>query len=270
MKLAITGKGGAGKTTIAAIMARTLARRGWEVVAVDADPNPNLGLSLGLSPPQMARVDGIVNVLLREKTAHQHSHDAGEHGHSSDQPCEPPRVRTADEIVEEMGVVGPDGVILVETGRIERPSEGCLCCGSHGTTRRIFHDLSDVRRVVLADLEAGVNDLIWANPGSEDLVLIVTEPYVKSLEVARRSVGVARQMGVSHIVGIANRIQDEGDLDRVSAVFGDLPVFAIPDDPAVGDADRLGMPPIELTPPAPAVVAVQRVTDQLIPASTSS
>ncbi|GAC1377282.1 MAG: AAA family ATPase [Acidimicrobiales bacterium] len=266
MKLAITGKGGAGKTTVAAIMARTVARLGWQVVAVDADPNPNLGLSLGLSPPQMAQVDGIVNVLLREKSAHQHSHDAGEHEHGTDQPCEPAPVRTADEIVEQMGVVGPDGVVLVETGRIERPSEGCLCCGSHGTTRRIFHDLSDTRRVVLADLEAGVNDLIWANPGAEDLVLVVTEPYLKSLEVARRSVAVARQMGVARVVGIANRVRDESDVDRVSSVFGDLWVFAIPDDPAVADADRLGTAPMDLAPPGAAVVAVQQLTERLIPA----
>lgn len=264
MKIAITGKGGAGKTTVAGIVARTLAQGGRQVVAVDADPNPNLGMSLGLSQEELAKVDGIVNVLMRERAAHQHAHDEGAHEHAGGETCEPPPMRSADEIVTDMGVVGPDGVVLVETGRIERPSEGCLCCGSHGTTRRIFNDLSASDRVVVADLEAGVNDLIWAKPTGDDIVVIVTQPYMKSLEVAKRALGIARQMGVQHLYAVANRVQSADDVDRVRAALGDIALLEIPDDPAVAEADRSGRPAIDVIPSPPAVTAVRQLVASLL------
>lgn len=173
MKIVVTGKGGAGKTTVAAILARTLARRGREVVAVDADPNPNLGIALGLGAEDTARLEAIVNVVLREKADHSHDHS---HDPAHDRrACDPPAEQTAEELVESLSVVAPDAVRLVQTGLIERPAQGCLCCGSHGTTRRILNEVPADGRTVVADLEAGVNDLIWAYPKPGDVVLVVTD-----------------------------------------------------------------------------------------------
>lgn len=253
MKIAVTGKGGSGKTTVAAIVARSLARRGWPVVAVDGDPNPNLGIALGLGVEATSRLEGVVNAVLRERAAHRHSHEEGEpHVH-------PP----SEELADEMGVVAPDGVVLVQTGRIERPAEGCLCCGSHATTRRMFGDLDAAGKMVVADLEAGVNDLVWAYPKAEDTVLIVTEPYVKSLEVARRAAKVARELEVRRVLVVANRVEDSGDLESVRNALPGLEVVEVPEDPEVTRADRQGVAPIDAAPGSPAVRAVGELAERL-------
>lgn len=265
MKFAITGKGGAGKTTVAAIIARTIARTGTAVVAIDADPNPNLSLSLGLGAEAAAKVEGVVNVILAERLEHQRQHETGGHEHETEEePCAAPAQRTADEILDDMGVDAPDNVRMVETGRIERPAEGCLCCGSHATTRRLFADVSGEGRIVIADLEAGVNDLIWAAPAAGDAVVVVTEPSIKSIEVARRAIAIARQHGVERIIVVANRVSSDADEAAVRAIAGDLPVVVVPDDPAVMAADRNGTPPLDAAPDSPAVAVIQDLARSLL------
>ena len=105
MKIAIAGKGGSGKTTLAGTLARHMARRGRSVLAVDGDTNPNLGLSLGLGPEATAALIAARQELDREPDA--------EHE------------RTIEGIVERFGTDGPDGVRLIQVSRIERPESGC-------------------------------------------------------------------------------------------------------------------------------------------------
>jgi CO dehydrogenase maturation factor len=105
VKIAIAGKGGSGKTTVAGTLARLLARQGHSVLAVDADTNPNLGLSLGLGPETTAGLMAARQELDREPDA--------EHA------------RTIEEIIERFGADGPDGVRLIQVSRIERPDSGC-------------------------------------------------------------------------------------------------------------------------------------------------
>lgn len=258
MKLAVTGKGGAGKTTVAATLARCLARDGATVLAIDADPNPNLGLALGLGEQATRQLDGIVNAVLREKVAHAHDHD---HDGEAGMACEPPPDRTAEELVGSLGVVAPDGVTLVQTGRIERPADGCLCCGSHSTTRRIFGEVSGADRVVVADLEAGVNDLIWTKPSPEDAIVVVTEPSLKSREVARRAVQVCTDLGVQRVLVVLNRARDDADVDEVRAALPGLEVLVVPDDDAVIAADRAGVALLDAAPDSPAAVAIAGIAD---------
>ena len=266
MKIVVTGKGGAGKTTIAAILARTLARLGFEVVAVEADPNPNLGIALGLGADETARLEGIVNAVLRAKAAHSHdhSHDDGDdhdHGRSA---CDPPAEQTAEELVDNLSVVAPDEIRLVQTGLIERPAQGCLCCGSHGTTRRVLNEVPADGRTVVADLEAGVNDLIWAYPKPGDVVLVVTEAYVKSIEVARRALQVARDMGVRRSLLVVNRVEGPEDVAEVAQLFPDVDLVAVPEDPAVQQADRDGIAALDAAPDSPAVAAVAALASRLL------
>ncbi len=256
MKIAVTGKGGAGKTTVAAILARTLARDGHQVVAVDADPNPNLALALGLDDAAQSRLEGVVNVLLREKAAHRHD--------DRRPACEPPAERSVEELLAALAVTGPDGVRLIQTGLVERPADGCLCCGSHGTTRRVFGELDPAGRVVIADLEAGVNDLIWAVPRDGDTVLAVTEPYLKSLEVTRRALQVIRDLGVGRVLVIANRVAGEADTTHVRESLPGVEVVAVPDDPAIAAAERRGLAPLDTAPTSPAVGTVQALARRLL------
>ena len=111
MKIAVAGKGGSGKTTIAATLARVLARRGREVLAVDADSNPNLGVSLGLSREQAAAAATVPRDILRERAA-------------------PEGDRTSElalpmaEVTGKWGVLAPDGVVLLVMGRVAHAGAG--------------------------------------------------------------------------------------------------------------------------------------------------
>ncbi len=244
MRIAVTGKGGSGKSTISGALARHLARQGHTVVAIDADPNPNLGISLGVDRESVENMKPILNSLL----------DAG-HTHNDPTPA-------ADDLLARYGVDAPEGVRLVATGKIERPSDACLCCGSHNTTRQFFGELPADDRIVLADLEAGLNDLVWARPGPDDVVLAVTEGSAKSVEIARRACRLAEEMGVTRILGVANRTVSDDDVARISAELG-VEVFTVPEDPAVEHADHLGVATIDADPTSPAMVAVGQLAKVL-------
>ena len=246
MRIAICGKGGSGKSTIAGALARHLAHRGHTVVAVDADPNPNLGVCLGVPRDTVETMRPILNALL----------DAG-HTHNDPTPL-------AEDLLDRYGVDAPEGIRLVATGKIERPSDACLCCGSHNTTRQFFGELADDARVVVADLEAGLNDLIWAKPGGNDVVLTVTEGSEKSVEIARRAVEVAEELGVTRIVGVANRVVSDADISRVANQLKVAEVFSVPEDPAVEHADQLGIAPMDADPNSPAMVAIAELADVLV------
>lgn len=243
MKIAVTGKGGAGKTTISGALIRRLAELGHTVVAVDADPNPNLGLSLGLSQESVEEMEPILNALLAS-------------GHTHDDPTPEP-----DELLARYGVEAPDGVVLIATGKIERPTTACLCCGSHNTTRQFFGSLPAHNRVVVADLEAGLNDLMWAKPGPDDIVLVIAEPSAKSVEVARRACRLAEAMGVQNIIGVANRAGAD-DVARLAEVLG-VEVVPVADDPAVEKADHLGVAPFDTDHDSPAMKDIAAIVDRL-------
>ncbi len=243
MKIAVTGKGGVGKTTVAGALIRGLAKAGHRVVAIDADPNPNLGVSLGLPRDSVDTMRPILNALL-------------DSGHTHDDPTP-----EADELLARYGIEAPDGIVLVATGKIERPTDACLCCGSHNTTRQFFGQLPDHDRMVVADLEAGLNDLIWAKPGPDDMVLVVADPSAKSVEVARRACRMAESMGVTRILGVANRSNGEADTTRLNEALG-VDVVSVVEDPAVERADRLGIAPFDAYPESPAMVDVAAIIER--------
>ncbi|MBW3575052.1 MAG: AAA family ATPase [Actinobacteria bacterium] len=246
MKVAVTGKGGAGKSTISGALSRHLAAQGHEVVAVDGDPNPNLGISLGVARETVESMEPILNALIAV-------------GHTHDDPAPDP-----EDLLARYGVAAPDGIVLVATGKIERPTDSCLCCGSHMTTRQFFGDLrADDGRIVIADLEAGLNDLLWADPDPDDVVLVVAEPSAKSVEIARRATSLAADLGVKRVLGVANRSAGDDDVARMSEAIG-ADVVVVPDDPAVEHADHLGRAPFDLDPTSPAMLAIAALATQLL------
>jgi CO dehydrogenase maturation factor len=239
MKIAVAGKGGVGKTTISGTLARALARTGATVLALDADVNPMLGLSLGLGM-QGTEDLAAVRQALRD----------GEIEHAP----------TAQAMLDEFGSDAPDGVRVVVASRMDGPDSGCGCCGV--TPDQMLRDLDSVDRTVLGDLEAGVGVLSRMEPGSIDVVLVVANPTAKSIEVARRAIQTpaARE---GRIVIVANRVRDEDDVALIREAIGDFEMAIIPEDPMIRRADAEGIAPLDLDDAAPGVQAIMALGERL-------
>ncbi len=123
----------------------------------------------------------------------------------------------------------------------------------------------DPNDTVIADFEAGVGTLTRLEEQKVDTVLVVVEATPKSIEVGLRAAELAREKLLQRVVIIANRIRNESDLETIRAAFADLEVVAVPDDPAIREADRHGVAPIDHAPQAPAVRALVGLAEQLLP-----
>jgi CO dehydrogenase maturation factor len=242
MKLAVSGKGGAGKTTISGTIARALARAGHDVIAIDADINPMLGISLGLGMDGTERLTGM-------------RQDLSESGNSDDAVHE----HTIEGLIERFSTAAPDGVRVLVASRVDMPDHGCLCCGV--SADRLLREMEGEGRTVLGDLEAGIGVLARMEVGSLDLVLVVANPTPKSIEVARRAVEAARARDIDVLV-IANRVANAEDLETITAVLGDNEIVVVPDDPAIARADAEGLAPIDLDDSSPGVRAIVQISER--------
>ncbi|CAA9517952.1 MAG: hypothetical protein AVDCRST_MAG13-3198 [uncultured Solirubrobacteraceae bacterium] len=239
MKIVVAGKGGVGKTTVAGTLARALGRAGHRVIALDADANPMLGISLGIGPEQTELLVGVRQGL-----------DSGETEHE----------RSTDGFVERFGRDAPDGVRLVVASRIERPDPGCPCCGV--SPERLLRELEEDDVVVVGDLEAGVGTVLRLQEGDADVIVVVAQPSAKALQVARRAMELAAGKA-SRIVVVANRVRDDADLAVIRAAVGPCELVVVPDDAAIAQADRDGHAPIDDDAGAPGVAAIAALAGEL-------
>jgi CO dehydrogenase maturation factor len=239
MKLAVAGKGGAGKTTVSGTIARELARSGQTVLALDADVNPMLGISLGVGPEETERLAGIRQALQDGEMDHAES---------------------VNELVERFGAEAPDGIRLIVASRVDGIDSGCACCGV--TPDGLLNELDDGERAVICDLEAGVGTLTKMKEGAVDVVLVVANPTAKSIEVARRATDSAIAKKAKVIV-IANRIRSEEDREAIRSAFPGHEIVEVPEDTAVSRADRDGVAPIDIDTDAPGVAAIRALSERL-------
>ncbi len=232
MKIAVVGKGGAGKTTTAAVLARTLARTGQPVVALDCDTNPNLGLSLGVG---MDATEALLS--LRDGVG-----DGVEHA------------RSWDDIVARFGVDAP-GRRPPRHGLQDRGPRFRLPVMRGLPEQLLGLDIAEDTTVV-ADFEAGIGTLTRLGETKVDAVVVVTDPTVKSLEVASRAARLAEEHTAGPIVIVANRVLDEADRDTVERTLSGRTVLVIPEDDAIPAADRADTAPLDASPDSPAVRAL--------------
>jgi CO dehydrogenase maturation factor len=255
VRIALTGKGGSGKTTIAATIARLYARRGYRVNALDGDPNPNLAAALGVPADEATRLRRVPReAILDERT------DNGGQSHAH-------LARPLDEVLAEFGVEAPDRVgVLTMTGLLGA-GQGCIC-GQHGMVREVMEQLADrpSDEVTILDTEASIEHLSRGTVRNVDALLVVTEPYYRSLETAGRVVPLARELGIERVWVIANKVRDERDRAAIHAYAGshDLEILGIvPYDERVAEADRRGRALVDHDPTSPAVVAIAALADSI-------
>ena len=255
MRIALTGKGGSGKTTLAATLARVYARRGYRVNALDGDPNPNLAAAIGVSDEDVARLRRVP----REAILDDSSDIGGQTQTHLSRPLE--------EVLAEYGVMGPDSVgVLTMTGLLGA-GKGCIC-GQHSAVRDVMEQLAggESREVTILDTEASIEHLSRGTVRNVDALIVVTEPYYRSLETAGRVVPLAQELGLPQVWVVANKIRDERDTEAIlqyGAGHGFEIIAAIPWDAQVAEADQLGRSAIDHAPDGSAVAAISALADVL-------
>lgn len=245
MKIAVTGKGGVGKTTIAGTLARVLARDGWQVLALDADSNPNLAVSLGVPRQEAGRLVAIPPGMTEWR-----EDASGKAYVHLRQPLQ--------QLIAEYAIPAPDGVRLMVMGEVTRASVGCRC-EAHAVARGITGHLVARTDAVVLDMEAGLEHLGRGTTGHVDALLIVVEPYYRALETATRIRDLASQLCLPHILVVANRVRVSRDREAIVQYCQrhDLElVAAIPYDEAIPAAEERGMAPLDYAPHSPGMRAI--------------
>jgi CO dehydrogenase maturation factor len=214
MKVAVTGKGGVGKTTVSAYLARCWRDLGHRVVAVDADPDANLAGTLGYRGP-------AIQPLARLKTLIEERVGGGDAWGGFLRMN--PRV---DDIPQEFGVE-VDGIRVLVLGGIERGRSGCACPANILLREVLNHLVLRSQEHVVVDMEAGVEHLGRGTAEGVDEMLVVVEPGWASLETAARAAGLARDLGIRRIRAIANKISGAADLDFVRANLVDVALAGV-------------------------------------------
>ncbi len=252
MKIAITGKGGVGKTTIAGTLARLLGRQQQRVLALDGDSNPNLAHTLGIPRQQIATLPAVPMGLTEwreDATGRAYVHLR----------------QPVPQFITDYGIAAPDGVQLILTGEVEKASAGCRC-EAHAVARGITGHLVSEVDVAVLDMEAGLEHLGRGTAEHVDVLLIVTEPYFRSLEAASRIRELAAQLELPHILAVANRVRTEQDKAAIRQYCGNhgLELAAvIPFDDAAVQAEMAGQALVDHAPQSPAVQAVAALIDVL-------
>lgn len=248
MRLALAGKGGVGKTTLSATIARLVARTGTPVVAIDADSNPNLAAALGmLDVPE--RDAGFLPLGLVSR-----------------RPTGPALTEPVDDVLDQHALVGADGVRLIRMGQPAHADEGCLC-SAHATVSAVLADLgARDEALTIMDLEASPEHLSRGTARHADVLLMVTEPYYRSLETIRRLAALAAELAIPTVGVLANKVRSDADHEAV-AEFCDRHelhlVAAIPWSDAVLDADGRREALLDAAPDGSVARAVQALIAEL-------
>jgi CO dehydrogenase maturation factor len=243
MKIGVVGKGGVGKTTISALLARSLHQRGRRVLAVDTDSNPNLGLSLGLDAVATDAVPTIPRSMV-----------VGVRGDV-----------TVDELLADYAVATPEGVQLMSALRVTEAGAGCTC-GGHATVRSLLGEALDVAADdTIIDMEAGIEHLSRSGGtlAHADVLVMVMEPSRKSVITAERTIALAAELGIQRWVGVANKVAADvvGEMQALCDEHGVPLDVVVPPSRQVVGADRQGQP---VGADAPVWPAVDRLCDLVL------
>lgn len=247
MKIAVAGKGGAGKTTICATAARLLARSGHRVVAIDGDTNPNLHTAIGIDPA--AALPTLPTALASRR-------------------FDGPRLTASiDEVLQRHAHLAPDGVHLVRMGMPQHADEGCMC-SAHAVVSAFLADLdADSEAVTLLDLEASPEHLSRGTARHCDVLLLVAEPYYRSLEAVRLQASLAAETPIARVAVVANKCRQGTDVDAITEFCErhelDL-IGLLPWSEAVLGADSATQPLIDFAPQDDMVSALTALVTSLV------
>jgi len=241
-KIAVSGKGGVGKTTVAGILARLLGRENKMVLVIDADPDSNMASALGIPRKKREGLTPLSQMfdLIEERTGARPGESFG--GMFSLNP-------KVDDLVDRFGIEGKDNVKLLVLGTISSGGGGCFCPENSLLKAFMRHVLFEKEQFVIMDMEAGIEHLGRGTAKHVDMLVVVVEPGMRSIETAQRIKSLAKDIGVQNIIAVLNKLSnsEEEELIRRELEKIDIPLAAtVPYNRGVVSSDLMGQSPLEL------------------------
>jgi CO dehydrogenase maturation factor len=238
MKIAISGKGGVGKTTLAGVMARILAERGFKVLAIDADPDSNLASAIGIDKEKLNSTMPLAMMtdFIEERT----SAKKGTYGSFFKLN---PRV---DDIPERFAVE-KDGIKLVILGNIQQGGGGCFCPENVLLKNLLSYVLIERDESVIVDMEAGLEHLGRGTAEYVDVLIIVVEPGQRSFQTAYQVKRLSQDLGIRNLYIVGNKVMDESDGELIKKNLEDFTILgSMSYNEKIIEADKQGVSPFDI------------------------
>lgn len=235
MKIAITGKGGVGKTTLASLLAHLYAEEGRRVIAVDADPDANLASALGIPREEAEKIRPISDMadLIEERTGARPGRSGGIYKIN-------PKV---DDLPEGIGFK-LDGITLLTMGKLKAAASGCYCPENILLRSLLKHLIVDRSEVVIVDMEAGIEHLTRGTAESVDAFIVVVEPGQRSMQTAKTVFEMAKNLSVQKVYVVANKVRGSEDILFIKDNIGQMEVAgSLSFNHAIMEADMKGASP---------------------------
>ncbi|MFC1704229.1 AAA family ATPase [Candidatus Omnitrophota bacterium] len=218
MKIAVTGKGGSGKTTTVAGLALTIKEKGKQVIALDCDPDMNLGLSLGFADYATITPISEMKDLIAQRTEVE----------SLDKPTTFFKLNPKVSDIPDKFAAKHDGIKLLVMGKVDKAGGGCMCPENTFIKSLLNHLIINDDQVVILDMVAGTEHIGRATAKSVDAFIVVAEPTAMGVATAKRIKKLATELGIKKVFFVGNKITADSDKDflkkELSAYFlGFLP-----------------------------------------------
>lgn len=245
MKIAVSGKGGVGKTTFSALLIRTLNEQGKHVLAIDADPDANLAGAVGIADAESIVPISEMKDLVYERTEAKPGSIGGFFKLN-------PRVDDLpDALSARLG-----NIKLMRLGGVKKGGSGCICPESTLLRALITHIVLARNEVVVMDMEAGIEHLGRATAQAVDKLLVVVEPGRRSIDTAEHIKFLAAGIGLKNIALVGNKIRSDKDIAFLKEHLSDFTFLGfLPYDDALVEADVKGISPFDVETPAKAIIA---------------
>lgn len=240
MKLAVSGKGGVGKTTFSALLIRSLNAQGKHILAIDADPDANLAAALGI--PDADKIIPIAEMqeLIFERTEAKPGSMGGYFKLN-------PKV---DDLPEALSAK-LDHIKLMRLGGVQKGGSGCICPESTLLRALITHIVLARNEIVVMDMEAGIEHLGRATASAVDKLIVVVEPGRRSMDTAGHINKLATEIGLKNIVLVGNKIRSSKDEKFLLTHLNNFKFLGfIPYDETLIEADLDGVSPFDVDSPS--------------------
>jgi len=203
MKIAVSGKGGVGKTTLAGVMARILGDKGYRVLAIDADPDSNLASAIGIESNRLKAIQPLAQMkeFIEERTGTK----KGEYGSFF-------KINPQVDDIPDRFSLTKDGVKLIVLGNIPQGGGGCFCPENALLRSLLSHVLIERDEYVIVDMEAGLEHLGRGTAEYVDALIVVVEPGQRSFQTAYQVKRLATDLGIKHVYIVGNKVAHEGDM----------------------------------------------------------